>query len=1291
MLQSRREYIADAWLRNGRTPVTAGIMAVKRLKPDFELLSKEYVLIQAWKKTSKHIRSHNSFADTLALDHATVNLRQFIRELSDRLKSPHSWENKPLRIVPAPKSQDWRIEDGAWEPKEKTQRVPFRPLAHVDLEDQVVATAIMLCLADRVETCQGDPRGKIDTQKFRRRVISYGNRLFCDKADKKLHHRWGSTKLYRSYFQDYRTFLRRPEEAAKQTPNPEGKDIYVIHTDLDKFYDRVRPDLLLESVNRIQDDNDDPEFFSFLKSVFKWTWAEHCDARIAQAYADQVDISDFEQVALPQGLVASGFFANLVLLSFDDELRHRIGADLFDGVVLVDVCRYVDDLRIVIAADPGQLESADKLKCKVFKWLKEKLKDTAPGLKVSRKKTKIISLSDNSQSLLPQRAKMKYIQSAISGGFDAQGGVEILDAIQGLLHAHKPLFPDSQWEFSPTPDVREVTVARFAAARYRTTFRSIRPLLDVGDKASRKKSIVKLYSRPQHDQEARGFATGLVERWINDPSNVRLLKIGLDIWPSVKLLREALSLLRCHTDSGIFKNDEALPEDPTWVAWYCLSEIFRAGATETGLVRDNESLPSDVCLKTYRTELHEEAKRIADLPKKTILWYLRQQALLFLAVCSPDGVSPAKDAESEIQKYLDMIQFLRGDEINLPDSEFATLAIIARRSFVGQDRAIELTMPGLTLPRTKEIAGRDPSFFLELFDKIEPEIVKDLPDRIRQDLCLISKNSEQNTLAKLVLTPHPCGDLHNELSLLYFTKAFLEELQTEKSFEFGTINPGQIELKLETHSNPRIKEQIVTELAITPGIERANSGSLYEPPSWCEPREQWRMQLGFLLRFVLSGHPEFTHHVRPPHWAERESTYRAVKSHWYQRLYGLYSGQQAFGDYWLPMTDWLERFLLALLRWPGCLSPQGFECVEESIGATLEKVDGRINELKDRYGMASRTLILPLKTKKPAIPHMERPLRACVVQTVIPSSEDFCNTEDLALNDPKIRRKHRNHLSAALAAVNRMLVLRNTHEDGHEPLDWLILPELAVHPDDIRTYLFPFARAHKAIILTGLTYEKIPKGKSLANSALWIIPEWSEAHGLQMTIRRQGKQHLAKNEIRLNNDGNNNIQGFRPCQWLIEYPWSIENNDGNGDSFWLTSAVCYDATDLRLATDIMNQSDIFAIPALNRDVTTFDQMAMALHYHMFQCVIVVNNGEFGGSNAYLPYDKSYTRKVFHTYGQPQSTISFLDITDIGAFLKRARTLGELRAEDNDARTDGQRRSFKFPPAGITIRDTEVSD
>jgi len=55
-------------------------------------------------------------------------------------------------------------------------------------------------------------------------------------------------------------------------------------------------------------------------------------------------------------------------------------------------------------------------------------------------------------------------------------------------------------------------------------------------------------------------------------------------------------------------------------------------------------------------------------------------------------------------------------------------------------------------------------------------------------------------------------------------------------------------------------------------------------------------------------------------------------------------------------------------------------------------------------------------------------LRACVVQTAIPEAEDFeDNSNDLTLGNSTYRRKHRNHLPVALAAVNRMLSLRETH------------------------------------------------------------------------------------------------------------------------------------------------------------------------------------------------------------------------------------------------------------------------
>lgn len=76
---------------------------------------------------------------------------------------------------------------------------------------------------------------------------------------------------------------------------------------------------------------------------------------------------------------------------------------------------------------------------------------------------------------------VEKIQHAVSGGFDIVTGDEILNAVQGLLRVQQRFTHtdrlDGQWALSPVPDVRDATVARFAAERYRRTVRSLRPML----------------------------------------------------------------------------------------------------------------------------------------------------------------------------------------------------------------------------------------------------------------------------------------------------------------------------------------------------------------------------------------------------------------------------------------------------------------------------------------------------------------------------------------------------------------------------------------------------------------------------------------------------------------------------------------------------------------------------------------------------------------------------------------------------------------------------------------------
>src|SRR3546814_13689133 len=114
----------------------------------------------------------------------------------------------------------------------------------------------MLCLSERAETAQGDPRGSFESPEVRRAVMSYGNRLFCDRADEggALVHRWGSSKLYRAYFEDYRSFLQRPEAVAASL----GADdrILIVQTDLSQFYDRGKTELRHLKVWRLTRDKE---------------------------------------------------------------------------------------------------------------------------------------------------------------------------------------------------------------------------------------------------------------------------------------------------------------------------------------------------------------------------------------------------------------------------------------------------------------------------------------------------------------------------------------------------------------------------------------------------------------------------------------------------------------------------------------------------------------------------------------------------------------------------------------------------------------------------------------------------------------------------------------------------------------------------------------------------------------------------------------------------------------------------------------------------------------------------
>ena len=1247
----------------------------RTLSPRLALLKQEYVLVQAWKKTAAYIRRHNWFSDTLDLDLTAIDLANFLREIRDAVQYPEAWKNEPLRLVLAPKSQDWWVPPeqearGGWQPRQADATTPkdvsdkLRPLAHVALRDQVVATALMLCLANRVETMQRDPRPAA-RQKERLPsgavpFMSYGNRLFCDSEAGELRHRWGSTKLYRGYYQDYREFLARTRRAAEKAA---GRQTFVVQADLSKFYDRVRPSALSVAVRALQKPGDDEGFFALADSVLDWEW--HSDDRAAvERYAGAGDrrLPDFDRVALPQGLVSAGFWANVVLLDFDEALRTR-GPEL-PGLQLVHANRYVDDVRLVVTTTGKEGDgrasetTAEHVKDAVVVWLKSLLSGCAHELELNEDKTEVVEFGADRTGTVLQSQRMNRIQERVSGGFTASEGLELLESIQGLLMIRSGFTRDedeSQWDLAPESEVPEDTRARFGAFRYRKVLRDIRAMLpadnDLGSTAVRVGPGMSVVTRQELDDLTRAFALVLVEKWVNDPSNVRILLVALDLWPDAELLEKVLTLLRPWMSS-----DMGLP-DAQRVAWYCLSEVFRAGATETGLNGDEESRPEGISLDEYRRVLIADAWTAVNQAEPVLPWYLRQQALLLLIASeSYSARLHETSAEEDPPHYRQIAAVLGANTEGLSSDVLAQHAIVLHRCF-------QRHAPGAnwTASNVEAAARLDPEFAADLLRHRDGSL-KGRWDPLAQQLLVNRGALRADSLARLALD----GDLpRDELTLLRLVRLLIEALEdsAEETVPPWRVTLNQPEEHQQAKRNSDKGARFPWESARFHDVGPPDEFGLWRPPDF-RPDNQWRYQIGYLLRFVLSRNPDFTTNVRRPRPQEGRR-YRSASNSWFLRRYGNYDGQSAFGGDWLPISDWFERFLSALLWWPGRRHDEHTRTVDRGIDATRDLVEDRVRNLEKLVGKATEVQLLPMAFSSSYLSKGLKTLRGCVVQTTYPAESDF--RDDLTLSSADARARHRDHLTNALALVRQNLRLRKRGRPNTSPgLDLLVLPELSVHPEDVHRYLKPFSRAHKTIILAGVVFESLPpETEELVNTAVWIIPEYSVANGWNVRSRRQGKGHLAAHERGRQHEGRP-IRDYRPCQWIIECPASL----ASVEPLRLSASVCYDATDLAIAADLRDRSDVYVIPALNKDVQTYDNVTLALSYQMYQLVVVANNGRYGGSSAYWPIGKPHERRIMHLHGQNQPTLGFFRIKDVVEYRRG-------RVEHLDARY-----RWKTPPAGF---------
>ena len=886
----------------------------------------------------------------------------------------------------------------------------------------------------------------------------------------------------------------------------------------------------------------------------------------------------------------------------------------------------MDDLRVVVSS-PAPI-TADCVKERVATWLQDTLEATTAGLLVAEEKTVAIPFNADPAHRVRLKPTMDRIQTQVSGGFDAIRGEWILETVHSLAKRqapHVPVGDEDSWPLTPQVDVRSDTAARFCAQRFRTTYRSLRPLLGARTREVETPSPTPL-SIEDLDEAAHAFSLSLVEHWKTDPSNVRLLRIALDLWPHHALLDAVLSIISPYLDSVHQPPSTASADDPAPVAWYCLSEIFAAGATETGIVGDSECLHGDVDLETYRERLAEQALDV--LRKGSALpWYLRQQACLFLASVSPSHARRAVTNDLP-QHYRHLHQLLTGHANDLSEEAFAGAAVILRRAFATTQsaRSLVISAIGTMSPKNAEarlnaIGARDLSFLEELLaDPACPAVT--LGDSLHYDLCLAAnaaadaahdpRPSSRSSLSECVRTEQIPEPLRNELALLRFARAFLEQRMDSLP---TVITPSQVRLALSDTAKCGAPEIVALEVLDS---DADLTRSIYRVPRWCPPSRRCLLQLGYLLRFILSKRSDFTQTVRPwrlrgraPRWG-----YRGVRSHPLLRQHGFFNSQAGFGDTWTPVSEWFDDLLFHLLRWPGCPAPRDPNFGAGGPAKLKKEIESRIEVLENLNKDVSVPFMLPWRTRGSVPP--QQSIRTCVLQTVVPTGSQYrASGDDLELDDMAVRRIHRNHLASALMAVEAMMDLRASHNEDLG-LDWLILPELSVHPEDVRRHLFPFARRHRAIVLAGLTYHKIADGYPRVNSGIWVIPELTRRGGLQLTVRTQGKEHLSQEEEALD------VMGFRPCQWLVDQaplkPSTEDEAAGpqHEERLRTTGVICYDATDVALGASLRDRTDVVAVPALNPDVGTFDRLATSLHYSLYQLVIIANNGQHGGSCAYWP-------------------------------------------------------------------------
>jgi len=642
-------------------------------------------------------------------------------------------------------------------------------------------------------------------------------------------------------------------------------------------------------------------------SFFSWAW-HPMDLSEAVAYAAHAEpqIAHFDSIALPQGLVASGFFANAVLIDFDDAVTQ--GFDRwFDG---------------------GTPE--EEIKNRVVQYLTGLLEQHSAGLTLNGAKCSIVLDRDSAAGSIAVSATMKRINHNASGTMDLASGAETVDLVEnlflsredgmlGLGESHRDSF------FTATPDERPETVARFLANRFKRAFRSLRPLCEDNPQTS-DESLLPALSRSELDQKAAYFCRKLIEKWTRDPSNVRLLRVALDVRPDPDTLTLVLNFLKQYVGPG--KQRKA----PRRVAWYCAAELLKAGATETGLVADLDYLPGDINLGQYQEKLADFAEEIVSR-SNSYPWYLEQQAYLFLAcVGRYQNRRLYSSTNASLKDYLRLHHTMAGRASNLRREDILPFVLRQRRR-QGVDAATQTFLSHFKpagSPTQRRLLLRllqeDAELSLAIYNAMSPDeketwahqfVVYGVTDHTGFPASVDGLPSGETRYPLLSVASSALNPFRDEYPALLLARSLLTSLADRGN---EAVCPCRINIRVKDWRALLPDRYPIEKESISVEFESGHeSDSRFVLPPWVGSPDNpaWKYQLGQILRVLLTGHSDFT--ISAPLSNRHRSIvrYAPYTSSWLRRRYGLFNGRGAFGPPWLPISSWLGSLLSRLLEWPG--------------------------------------------------------------------------------------------------------------------------------------------------------------------------------------------------------------------------------------------------------------------------------------------------------------------------------------------------------------------------------------